>query len=424
MDTRKFTAGFAVAGIILVIIAAGVLGYPSVYDVAGTAKLNGNPISPGTLIVAKDANGTEVGNFTATLSGFYGIMHLNGDDPNSTDQVISFFIDGVEADQTLIWQPFGYDPNFALTACGISTYQITVNTDSSLYYPGQDMAISGYLMNSQCSLEAGKAVAYSVPSTPIMGQLQTNGTGYFSVVVTIPSDMTLGEYTLWASYPPGSNDTVYDTTNFTVTNDKDNDGYDYPADCNDNDPSINPGAVDACGDDIDQDCSGSDASCGGGGGGGGVSMMCTTDWICTEGPCQPNGTQAVICTDFNSCNTTTGKPAETQPCNYTQPAPAGGACTEGTRICIGSDLMECNSGQWINTTTCEFGCSGNECNEESAEAAPGNETGPSGIVPVIGSFLLEPSAWPYWILIAFVIILVAWYLLGRRKKKQPKPAKQ
>ncbi|MBF0225021.1 MAG: Ig-like domain-containing protein [Desulfobacterales bacterium] len=44
--------------------------------------------------------------------------------------------------------------------------------------------------------------------------------------------------------------------------DNDGDGYtENQGDCNDNDASINPGAIDYCGDGIDQDCDGSDAVC-------------------------------------------------------------------------------------------------------------------------------------------------------------------
>jgi hypothetical protein len=362
----------------LILLASGAFAQPSVHDVAGTATLNGSPAPIGAQIAARDSNGTEVGNFTTTVSGFYGIMHLNGDDPNSTGDVISFFIGGVEADQTLIWQPFGYDPNFALTACDISTYSITVQTDSDVYFRGQGMAISGYLMNSQCALEPDASIAYNVPDTAIMGQLQTNGTGYFSTTVTIPSDMPFGEYTLWASYPPGSNETVYSTVNFTVAEEP-----------------LQPVVI-----------------TGGGGGGGG----CSPSWTCTEwSECQPNGTQSRACSDLNSCGTPFGKPNETQSCTYAQ---AAAGCTEGSRICSGSDLMECSGGSFATIQTCEFGCSGNACNEKPAEAGPGSGTNPPGGVPVAGLFLLEPSAWPYWILIAFVVILLAWFLLGRRKKKK------
>lgn len=43
--------------------------------------------------------------------------------------------------------------------------------------------------------------------------------------------------------------------------DHDADGYTADVDCNDGDPYTFPGAVDFCGDGIDQDCSGADTQC-------------------------------------------------------------------------------------------------------------------------------------------------------------------
>ena len=61
-----------------------------------------------------------------------------------------------------------------------------------------------------------------------------------------------------ADFPGLAEGAITTTAQFTADPDADQDGVAPPADCNDANPAIRPGAVEIAGDGIDQDCSGAD----------------------------------------------------------------------------------------------------------------------------------------------------------------------
>ena len=67
-----------------------------------------------------------------------------------------------------------------------------------------------------------------------------------------------GVYTATLTVTDDGGATGTSSVTITVTGDGDDDGFFPPADCNDGDDSIFPGAPDAAGDDIDQNCDGVD----------------------------------------------------------------------------------------------------------------------------------------------------------------------
>ena len=156
-------------------------------------------------------------------------------------------------------------------------------------------------------------------------------------------------------------------------------------------------------------------SSGGGSGGGGGSGTCTESWICTDWTECSNYVQKRVCADVNRCGTNSSKPVESQDC--TMPI----VCQAGQKVCTGDKLMVCSAlgTTWIEEKTCQQGCSNGVCNEDLAAAGPAL----AGLGAGTGLFLLEPSAWPYWLAVVVLAALLVWFFLRRRKRPaeaQPK----
>lgn len=131
-----------------------------------------------------------------------------------------------------------------------------------------------------------------------------------------------------------------------------------------------------CGNDVDEDCDGSAASCGGGGGGGGGgsyvssgSGSCTENWTCTDWSSCSNGLQTRSCNDTRKCGTTKNKPAENATCVIPN------ICEPGTRVCAGDNVMNCTGYSWEKIEMCADGCVDGVC-KQPAVSAPDTENDP------------------------------------------------
>jgi hypothetical protein len=159
--------------------------------------------------------------------------------------------------------------------------------------------------------------------------------------------------------------------------DLDQDGYwDCVDDCDDNDPTINPGAVDLCGDTIDQDCSGT-ASVGDDDGDGYLSVTCGGN-DCDDGNASVHPGAFDLCDGLdNDCNGSIDDGdfdgdgftvcADCDDADSSVFPGAAEICSDGIdQDCDGHDAVPDGDGDgWVSTA-----CGGNDCDDSDAAINP------------------------------------------------------
>ncbi|MFC1857034.1 DUF1566 domain-containing protein [Thermodesulfobacteriota bacterium] len=174
-----------------------------------------------------------------------------------------------------------YDVTMTIGTCPAETFQITVgseinrlNEEGYVYIPSSGNYHQVSYSEEGCPATRTIMISDNVIRDIQEGQSGTNCTEYSwrdEIVSTF--SINDGTFTLSGSVleenPQGSSYPCQGAISGSGTrapdpDDVDNDGDGFTenqGDCNDANPDLNPGAVDICQDDVDQDCNGSDAMC-------------------------------------------------------------------------------------------------------------------------------------------------------------------
>ena len=158
-----------------------------------------------------------------------------------------------------------------------SPINLAVTTDSAVYEPGERVGIRAAVTDDD-----GNPITWVRRSTVTIKEpggkrrfrssLSTQGGGVYTASYLLNNSAATGTWQVDVKVDAGEGHRESATITFEVSDDPggcvdaDGDGYEDAAcggnDCDDSDPGVYPGAPEVCGDGIDQDCDGSDLSCG------------------------------------------------------------------------------------------------------------------------------------------------------------------